>query len=70
MSDSAHETLDEFRIPGPDISGEQVTVRVGAFNYYFENSGDGALSYAGRCPIEMVDDDDDDEKPFDPSEYR
>lgn len=70
MSDSTHETLGEFCLPGPDISGEQVTVRVGTFNYCFEKNGDGDLSYAGRCPIEMVDDDDDDEKPFDSSERR
>lgn len=64
----AQESHDGLDAPGPDIAGAQVSVRVGAFNYYFEKNEDETLSYAGRYPIDMVDDDD--EKPFDPSEYR
>lgn len=67
MSD-VDETPEEFSAPGPNFSGEQVTIRVGSFNYVFESQPDGGLKYVSRHPFVIPDDEDD--KPFDSSEYR
>lgn len=50
------------------FAGEEVIIRVSAFNYVFERTPHDTLIYKGRHPATPVEDDD--EKPFDTSEYR
>jgi hypothetical protein len=68
MSEAVDETPEDFASPGPNFSGERVIIRVGADNYTFESQPDGGLKYIFRTPAPLVEDDDD--EPFDPSEYR
>jgi hypothetical protein len=68
MSDIVDETPEEFSSPGPNFSGKQVTIRVGSFAYVFESQPDGGLKYVSRSVAVLSDDEDD--KPFNPLEYR
>lgn len=68
MSDLVEETPEDFTSPGPNISKEQVVIRIGVFNYFFEKTEYGTLIYESRFPVAVVDDDDD--EPFDSSKYR
>ena len=63
MSD---EIPEEFSSP---VAGEEVIIRVGVFNYVFEKTPHDTLIYKSRYPAASLPDDEDD-KPFDPSEYR
>lgn len=68
MSDAPDEIPEEFLSPGPEVSGEQVIIRVGAYNYLFERNDEGELTFRSRTPIVLSDDDE--PVPFDPSQYR
>jgi hypothetical protein len=62
------ETLEELVAHGAEVAGNEVTIRVGSFNYVFERQPDGGLKFVSGHPFAIPDDEDD--KPFDPSEYR
>jgi len=62
-------TTEDFSFPGPEVAGKYTTIRIGANNYLFERTPHDTLIYVG-FDVAVDTDDDDDPKPFDPSEYR
>lgn len=62
------ENPEDFVAPGPEVAGGEAVLRIGRYNYIFERFGN-ALIYRSRTPAAEIPDDEDDE-PFDPSQYR
>ena len=60
---------EEFAAEDIDVSGSEVIIRIGSFNYIFELVPQVGLAYISRSAV-LLGDDDDDYNPFDPSEYR
>lgn len=65
----SNETPEEFSFPGSEVVGDWVTIRIGSYNYHYERHDSGTLTFHSRSPIAIVIDEDED-KPFDPKEYR
>jgi len=63
MSDTIEET------PEREVVGDYQTIRVAGRDYLFERTEHGTLIYVGYAPPVIVVDEDE-PKPFDPSEYR
>jgi hypothetical protein len=70
MSDQVDETPEDFTIPGPEIAGKQLTIRIGSYNYHYERHDSGTITFHSRSPIAIVTPDDEDPEPFNPEEYR
>ena len=69
MSDPVDETPEDFTFPGPNIAKHQVVIPIAGRNYLFEKTENGTLIYVGHSPRADISDEDE-PKPFDPSEYR
>jgi hypothetical protein len=60
---------EEFSSPATAVvMGNDVVIRVGAFDYTFERTPHDTLIYKSRYPATPVEDDD--EETFDPAKYR
>jgi len=54
-----------------EFTGEEIAFEIGVYSHVFKKTKTGTLVYSGTRFIKVVEDDDDDDvKPFNPSEYR